>query len=340
MAKVQNSRINGKPEYVRAAPIFHEGDQKVRMLIVALDYARTGQPLTCTQDGRNMEAFATYCEVPRLEAMYDEQCTRKAVLEAIQQTCSRCQPDDYFVFFYAGHGTNVADTNGDEADGQDEAFVLVDGIGQVTADTLLVDDEFAEAICSSCHADVRILILVDCCHSGTVADLSRPCWAGRQAVSVAGCRDRQTSGDIGRGGIFTHSMLLANAKLSRVGHEDFSVGALYNATLLEASEVFHAAQDVTIQAVAGFSPDQMAWPLVPPPGYEAPLHTAAAGAGATDGVHPETLKYVKPNAVTNPISIEEYIAQVTAGSGDHKGLRICTARPMRSCYGPGACSIQ
>ena len=31
----------------------------------------------------------------------------------------RCQPGDYLVFQYSGHGTHVEDENGDESDGRD-----------------------------------------------------------------------------------------------------------------------------------------------------------------------------------------------------------------------------
>merc|ERR1719327_2589280 len=79
------------------------------------------------------------------------------------------------------------------------------------------DDVFADVVTSSLDESVRILILTDCCHSGSIADLDNECWHGRQAVSITGCLDEQTSGDIGRGGIFTHSMLMAVSNLQQRG---------------------------------------------------------------------------------------------------------------------------
>lgn len=35
-----------------------------------------------------------------------------------------CEPGDFFVVYYSGHGTNVEDQDGDEEDGNDEALCL------------------------------------------------------------------------------------------------------------------------------------------------------------------------------------------------------------------------
>merc|ERR1712232_64320 len=179
------------------------------MLILALDYKRTSNPLTCSMDGRNMEQLARCCGVTDVVALYDDQCTKENALNAIREVAGRCDEDDYFIFYYSGHGTSMEDDDGDEEDGKDEAFCFVDAQGQISYDSCLRDDDFAEAVCKSTSDSVRILILTDCCHSGTIADLDKDDWGDRHAISIAGCLDGQTSGDMGRCGIFTHSLLLA-----------------------------------------------------------------------------------------------------------------------------------
>merc|ERR1711920_671227 len=148
------------------------------------------------------------CGVQNLVAMYDEQCTRENVLAAIEEVGGRCGEDDYFVLYYSGHGTQVEDEDGDEDEGQDEALCLVDEQGQISQGTLLVDDDFCEALTDAVDPSARIVVLTDCCHSGTICDFDKEMWEDRHAVSIAGCLDGQTSGDIGKGGIYTHSMLL------------------------------------------------------------------------------------------------------------------------------------
>jgi hypothetical protein len=222
-----------------------------------------------------MEELLKFCEVQDVTCMYDKQCTKQNVLKVIAEVGARCEPDDYFVFYYAGHGTNVEDLDGDEEDGQDEAFCFVDRNGRISQKSLLTDDEFAEAIIAAVDEDVRVLILTDCCHSGTIADLDKDDWGNIHAISITGCLDEETSGDIGRGGIFTHSMLLAIDKLENAGEEDYSVGFLYNATVEQDDKVFRSAQNITIQSTNAVHPDEMAWPLIPLGGsYEAPFTKA------------------------------------------------------------------
>merc|ERR1711862_1008838 len=77
----------------------------------------------------------------------------------------------------------------------------------------------------------------------------------------------------GKGGIFTHSMLLAIDKLDNFGRVEYSAGTLYKATVKEDNEIFHSKQDITINASPQGDPDNMAWPLIPHD-YVAPLNGA------------------------------------------------------------------
>lgn len=158
-------------------------------------------------------------------------------------------------------------------------------------------------------------------------------WAGRHAISISGCLDNETSGDTGGGGIFTHSLLLAVAKLSRVAHDDYSVGALYNATLKESQDVFKAKQDIAIQAAPSFAPDMMAWPLVPAPGYMAPLHEDERDT------YKLLLGSANADALNGPVVVEEYIQQVMGGDFAGPSFNQCAGRSGRVCAGP-ECSVQ
>jgi len=258
------------------------------MLILALDYKRTQNPLTCSMDGRNMEALARACGVTDVTAMYDEQCTKEQARDAIQAVGERCGEDDYFVIYYSGHGTSVDDEDGDEEDGKDEALCFVDEQGQISYETCMTDDDFAEAIVNATEDKARIIILTDCCHSGTIADLDKDIWEDREVISIAGCLDSQTSGDMGKGGIFTHSLLLAIDQLAEAEQEDYSCGMIYNATLNNDNKIFNSAQDITIQSSSATAPDRMAWPLMPADGvdYRAPLSQASQASSGTPGGAP------------------------------------------------------
>lgn len=286
---VRDLPVSTESAYDRAAPAVDNVGQ-VRMIICAIDYKKTKRPLTCTLDGNNIQELAKDCGVEDVTVLYDEQCTSANVERVIGQVGARCQDEDYFVFYYSGHGSSVEDTDFDEADGMDEAFCFVDMNGQLNRHTKMLDDDFARIVTDALPEKCRALVLTDCCHSASIADLDKECWKGREAISIAGCLDEETSGDIGRGGIFTHAMLLAIDKLQESELEDYSVGMLYNATLLEDERIFHSAQNITMQYTAACEPNAMAWPLVPlVEDYEAPLKKMALAGGINPwmwGVNP------------------------------------------------------
>jgi len=270
--KVTNTPVPDAPAYDEAAPAV-SGQGNVYVLILALDYKATQNPLTCSMDGRNMEQLVRCCGIPQqnITAMYDEQCTRENVEAQIHQIGAQCQPGDYFVYYYSGHGTNLADQSGDEEDGQDEAFCFVTPDGQVNYDSCMSDDHFSELMTDCLDEEVNVIILTDCCHSGTIADFNTGDWSGRKAISIAGCEDAQTSGDMGKGGIFTHSMLMAIGDLTEEGDDDYSVAKVYNKTLEKDDDVFDSQQDITLQTAPGFKPNAMAWPLIPQQGWTPPI---------------------------------------------------------------------
>jgi len=278
--KSKNAFVGSSADFEDDAP----NPQQVHVLICALDYKGTNCPLTCTLDGNNMQQLCRQCGIKDVQVMYDNQCTKEAVAAKIAEMGRRVQEDDYFVFYYSGHGTSMADSSGDEEDGQDEALCFVGPGGQLSGQYFMTDDEFVEVMTENITDDAKILILTDCCHSGTIGDLENEDWEGRQVVSITGCTDVQTSGDIGKGGIFTHSMLLAIEKLKSADEEEYSVGMLYNGTVHEDDTVFHSKQDITINSAPGFSPKEMCWPLLPRTDYKAPLSQAVQTAASSAGV--------------------------------------------------------
>jgi metacaspase-1 len=73
-------------------------------------------------------------------------------------------PGDDIVITYSGHGTWVRDDNGDEPDGRDEALCPWD----IAERGPLLDDELYD-ILSDRARGVRVVMISDSCHSGSVA---------------------------------------------------------------------------------------------------------------------------------------------------------------------------
>lgn len=103
----------------------------------------------------------------------DKEATKTGILNAIQkQLIDKAKPGDICVFHFSGHGEQVYDDNGDEADGYDEALVTYDAPMeyQPGVEKHLRDDEFGfklEEIRKKIGSTGNLLVIVDACHSGT-----------------------------------------------------------------------------------------------------------------------------------------------------------------------------
>jgi metacaspase-1 len=137
-------------------------------------YGGWDRPLSsCENDADTMLAIATArgFEARQLKS---EQATRGAVREAISQAADTLRPGDLFVVSYSGHGGQVRDFDGDEQDRKDDTWCLYDG--------QLLDDELS-VLYAGFRERVRVLVLSDSCHSGTM--LKRP----SQPESATGIED-------------------------------------------------------------------------------------------------------------------------------------------------------
>ncbi len=77
----------------------------------------------------------------------------------------RAQPDDVAVFYFAGHGSQTRDRNGDEPDEWDETFLFHDARTPGVHD--LVDDELNRMLAHLHHKTHHIAVILDSCNSGT-----------------------------------------------------------------------------------------------------------------------------------------------------------------------------
>lgn len=126
---------------------------------------------------------------------------------AVLISFAAANPDKKVELFisYSGHGSNVRDVNGDEADGFDEVICPAD----FDSAGFIVDDYIKAEFVDKLGANVRVVILMDSCNSGTVVDLKYNYKIDGTAnaitynekdtackiVMVSGCRDNQTSAD-------------------------------------------------------------------------------------------------------------------------------------------------
>jgi hypothetical protein len=75
--------------------------------------------------------------------------------------------NDTVVIYFAGHGSQIKDRNGDEADGMDETIVLYDSRTQGRGD--LLDDDLNRWLTSIGKRTSHITLILDSCNSGSAA---------------------------------------------------------------------------------------------------------------------------------------------------------------------------
>ena len=129
----------------------------------AVDPASYGAPYelkACEADARDMARIAKD-RGATTKLLLTPDATTDAVVEAIKAAGSELESGDLFFLTYSGHGGQVQDVDGDEKDDQlDETWCLFD--------SQLRDDDINTALASFAPG-VRILMLSDSCHSGTVS---------------------------------------------------------------------------------------------------------------------------------------------------------------------------
>ncbi len=123
----------------------------------------SGELAACEFDAESMREIAQQCGY-QASSLITAQATRSAVSDAIRNAASQLVAGDIFFITYAGHGGQVPDANGDEPDRTDETWCLFDG--------MLIDDELHH-LWGRFASGVRVLVVSDSCHSGTVTRARR-----------------------------------------------------------------------------------------------------------------------------------------------------------------------
>lgn len=123
-----------------------------------------GELAACEYDAKDMAKLAR-TQGFKPTTFLTRSATADAVVASIQNAAATLRTGDAFFLTYSGHGGQVPDTNDDENDdGMDETWVL--------HDRELVDDELY-TLWGSFEAGVRVTVLSDSCHSGTITRVAQ-----------------------------------------------------------------------------------------------------------------------------------------------------------------------
>ncbi len=119
----------------------------------------------CVNDVQNLRSALTrYFGFAKrdITLLTDFKATKKAMQSAIHKLIAGARSGDVLLLHYSGHGANVPDKNGDEADRRDEILCPTDLDWK---DPLL--DDWLRSEFDALKAGVNLTVIMDCCHSGT-----------------------------------------------------------------------------------------------------------------------------------------------------------------------------
>jgi metacaspase-1 len=104
-----------------------------------------------------------------ITTLLDYKATQKAIQSAIHKLIRSGQRGDVLLVHFSGHGSNVPDDNGDEADTRDEILCPTDLDWKKP-----FRDDWLRTTFDSMRAGVSLTVITDCCHSGTITRAVKP----------------------------------------------------------------------------------------------------------------------------------------------------------------------
>lgn len=108
-----------------------------------------------------------------IQSLINAQATKQRMVDSMRALAERCNPGDHVYIHFSGHGQRMTDTDGDEEDGWDEAWIPYDAYlkygSKDKGEKHLTDDEIGillSGIRTKIGEAGQLLVVVDACHSG------------------------------------------------------------------------------------------------------------------------------------------------------------------------------
>jgi len=247
------SRYNPPPIGMRTVQYVPRGASGVapngrhKALLIGINYTGTRAALRgCINDAKNMQTLLLRNGFPddgsHMLLLTDErhrgreyQPDSSNIMKAMAWLMKDAQKGDVLFFHFSGHGGQVPDKSGHEADGYNETIIPLDHAraGQIT------DDVLWASLVYNLPEGARLTALMDCCHSGTGLDLPydynvntkrwtediNPAHSKGDVCLFSGCEDSQTSADVqgwsGAGGAMTQAFTKAYMQCPCATYHEF-----------------------------------------------------------------------------------------------------------------------
>ena len=138
-----------------------------RALLIGINkYQTPGADLRgCVNDVKNLQKVLTQYygfAAKSITVLTDLKATKKAMQADIQKLISGAKKGDVLLLHYSGHGSNVPDDDGDEAEKREEILCPTDLDWKDP-----FRDDWLRKTFDKLRSGVSLTVIMDCCHSGT-----------------------------------------------------------------------------------------------------------------------------------------------------------------------------
>jgi len=180
-------------------------------------YAKSweGKLRGCENDARAMAHISSSLGYQRVETLLTKDASLLNFQHRMVEYSKWLQSGDIFLLTFSGHGGQKKDYNGDEGESDmDQCWCFYNGI--------IIDDELYE-LWKYFAKGVRILVISDSCHSGTIIrDLNngKLKFANKPSQLQQGMRIRTLSSSRSRAGNYHQQQLLTNSKKQETCEEN------------------------------------------------------------------------------------------------------------------------
>ncbi|HEX9981738.1 MAG TPA: caspase family protein [Thermoanaerobaculia bacterium] len=160
-----------------AAPVAEAGERRA-LLIGIDDYSASRLPEVAPVEDRgwpslngavnDVTTFADLLDARgfAVVTLTDQEATRNAILQELERLAHTARKEDVLFVYFAGHGSQVANSRSDEPDKLDESLVPADS-KRGAAD--IRDKELRRIFNRILDRGARLTVMIDACHSGSGA---------------------------------------------------------------------------------------------------------------------------------------------------------------------------
>ncbi len=103
-----------------------------------------------------------------ISTLFDQQATRKGILDGINDLLTKSAPGDIAFIYYAGHGSEMYNSLSFESDKKDQTIVPNNATWDKNVSDIR-DKELSRIFTRFIDKQVKLTVIFDCCHSGSLS---------------------------------------------------------------------------------------------------------------------------------------------------------------------------